>query len=101
MGPEPWFPHFRHSLCSPKKKTLIPSHSAHPQSRLRLCLAVDAAAGGQKPHLLRPGQADLTLKLKGVDPAALPTYDQGEGRKRGKEGEGVGGQPGVGRGLTF
>lgn len=43
--------------------------------RLRLCLAVDAAPGGR--HLLRPGEADLTLKLKGVDPARPPTWHKG------------------------
>ncbi|PRW59880.1 hypothetical protein C2E21_1458 [Chlorella sorokiniana] len=46
--------------------------------RLRLCLAVVAPTGVRHPkHLLRPGEADLTLKLKGVDPGAPPTWDQG------------------------
>ena len=45
--------------------------------RLRRCLAVDAPAGERHPrHLLEPGQADLTLKLKGIDPGTFPAYDR-------------------------
>lgn len=47
--------------------------------RLRLCLAVDAAPGADHPrHLLRPGESDLSMKLKGVDPAAPPDWHTGE-----------------------
>lgn len=49
--------------------------SCAPPARLRLCLAVDAP--GEPRHLLRPGEADLTLKLKGVDPGALPDWHTG------------------------
>ena len=48
-----------------------------PPPRLRQCLAVDAAAPGTREHLLRPGESDLTLKLKGVDPEALPDWGDG------------------------
>ena len=51
-----------------------PAPRARP-ARLRLCLAVDAPA--EPRHLLRPGEADLTLKLKGVDPGALPRWHEG------------------------
>lgn len=46
--------------------------------RLRSCMAVEAPPGSAHTHLLEPGQADLTLKLKDVkDPATFPTYQKG------------------------
>lgn len=51
--------------------------------RLRACAAVEAPMGAKRPrHLLEPGQADLTLKLKDVeDPQALPRYEEAFPRK--------------------
>ncbi|KAL4458396.1 hypothetical protein ABPG75_013261 [Micractinium tetrahymenae] len=51
--------------------------------RLRACVAVEAPPEVERSHhLLEPGEADLTLKLKDVeDPQTLPHYQKGFPKK--------------------
>lgn len=37
---------------------------------------MDAAEPGSAAHLLLPGQSDLTLKLKGINPDSPPDWDK-------------------------